>query len=124
MNQSQGSGDSIKSIEILENIYSFMVKTRESQIKDMHSTFKFEDERQKSNQRRHDEVMNVFNEATKRNRQAVKVIARPKAVEKPPRRSPCGPPGATKSSCHETRTARPGPPSAAPGPRKTDSQTN
>jgi flagellum-specific peptidoglycan hydrolase FlgJ len=120
MNKGEGSGDSRKSIEALENIYSFMVKTRESQIKDNHSTFKFEDERQKANQRRHDEVMDVFNEATKRNRQAVKVIAKPKAVEKPPEAPPAAPPVPPKPGVSpKPEPARPAPPSApAPAPAK------
>jgi len=120
MNKGQGSGDSKKSIEALENIYSFMVKTRESQIKDNHSTFKFEDERQKANQRRHDEVMEVFNEATKRNRQAVKVIAKPKAVEKPPEAAPAAPPTPPKPGVSpKPEPAKPAPPSApAPTPAK------
>jgi hypothetical protein len=92
MNQGHGSGDSRKATEILENIYSFMVKTRESQIKDNHSSIKFENERQQANQRRHDEVMNVFNEATKRNRRAVAVIAKPKPAEKTPEAQPPTPP--------------------------------
>jgi predicted chitinase len=118
MNKGQGSGDSRKSIEVLENIYSFMVKTRESQIKDNHSTFKFENERQQSNQRRHDEVMNVFSEATKRNRQAVGVIARPKAVEKPPEAPPSAPPAPPKPGVSpKPEPAKPAPPSApAPTP--------
>jgi chemotaxis protein histidine kinase CheA len=120
MNKGQGSGDSRKSIEALENIYSFMVKTRESQIKDNHSTFKFENERQQANQRRHDEVMDVFNEATKRNRQAVKVIAKPKAVEKPPAAPPSAPPAPPKPGVSpKPEPARPAPPSApAPAPAK------
>jgi putative chitinase len=118
MNKGEGSGDSRKSIEALENIYSFMVKTRESQIKDNHSTFKFENERQQSNQRRHDEVMNVFTEATKRNRQAVGVIARPKAVEKPPEAPPSAPPAPPKPGVSpKPEPTKPAPPSApAPTP--------
>jgi putative chitinase len=120
MNKGQGSGDSRKSVEVLENIYSFMVKTRESQIKDNHSTFKFENERQQANQRRHDEVMEVFNEATKRNRQAIKVIAKPKAVEKPPEAPPSAPPAPPKSGVSpKPEPAKPAPPSApAPAPAK------
>ena len=120
MNQGHGSGDSRKSTEILENIYSFMVKTRESQIKDNHSSFKFENERQQANQRRHDEVMNVFTEATKRNRQAVGVIAKPKAIEKPPEAPPAAPPAPPKPGVSpKPEPAKPAPPSApAPAPAK------
>jgi putative chitinase len=91
-----------------------MVKTRESQIKDNHSTFKFEDERQKANQRRHDEVMEVFNEATKRNRQAVKVIAKLKAVEKPPEAPPAAPPAPPKPGV----SPKPEPAKPTPAPAK------
>ncbi len=124
MNKGEGSGDSRKSIEALENIYSFMVKTRESQIKDNHSTFKFENERQQANQRRHDEVMNVFTEATKRNRQAVGVIARPKPVEKPPEAPPSAPPAPPKPGVSpKPEPAKPAPPSApAPAPAKPTSK--
>jgi putative chitinase len=120
LNKGHGSGDSRKATEILENIYSFMVKTRESQIKDNHSSFKFEDERQQANQRRHDEVMNVFTEATKRNRQAVGVIAKPKAVEKPPEAPPAAPPAPPKPGVSpKPEPAKPAPPSApAPAPAK------
>jgi len=123
MNQGHGSGDSRKATEILENIYSFMVKTRESQIKDNHSSIKFENERQQANQRRHDEVMNVFNEATKRNRRAVAVIAKPKPAEKTPEAQPPTPPKPGVSPKPEPAKPTPAPakpvePVKAPEPAK------
>ena len=75
--------DTTKAVEILDNMLSFMQKSREQDTQDFDTQYSFNEMNEYADADRHREIMNVFTQATKKKRQAEKDMARGAKARKP-----------------------------------------
>jgi hypothetical protein len=117
--------DTTKAVEILNNMLSFMQKSREQDTQDFDTQYSFNEMNEYADADRHREIMDVFTQATKKKRQAEKNMARGAKARKPvapqaPAPKPAAPapkPAAPAPQAPAPKPAAPAPKPAAPAPQ-------
>jgi hypothetical protein len=117
--------DTTKAVEILNNMLSFMQKSREQDTQDFDTQYSFNEMNEYADADRHREIMDVFTQATKKKRQAEKNMARGAKARKPvapqaPAPKPAAPapkPAAPAPQAPAPKPAAPAPKPAAPAPK-------